>query len=695
MDSFSQKLANLHEIHIELSQTEPFGEICRLAIHLGCKKLGFDRLGLWLTDPEHPETLRGTFCIDEAGRLRDTHAQRIAVGEEIFHRLLSMKRSAIYYEPHCTLRDDDAQVIGTGEFAAAGLWNGKQMVGLIYTDNLLRQKGIDEQQRQLLVLYAQFLANLLSSKRAEDNLRHFARQQLLLNEITRAALELHQLPEILQNMADRLGEMFLADHCYIVLWDKEERTAPGTSYGAERNVHHDHPLLQNTDKTLAAHIRQTHHVLLIADTHNSPYIEPALAASYPEHSLMILPLTGDKQFLGAALIGFHHEHAFKQDDIYIGEQAAQQIAMAILKTRLLEESQRRATEAETLRQAAAAVVSTLKQDEVVELILEQLNRVVPYDSACLVLPDGEEHVVVGARGFSNRAHIMGLRFTINAQTPNAIVYAQRTPYILEDAPAVYEAFRHPPHRGIRGWMGVPLLVHDKMIGMLALDSHQPNTFTPDHARLASAFADQVAIALENTRLFEETQRLAVTDTLTDLYNRRHFMEIGRSAYHHARRYQKALSIILFDIDHFKIVNDTCGHHNGDQVLLAVAQECRCLLRETDEIARYGGEEFIVLLPETPACNLSDAGEVKIPPAASVAERLRQAVAETLISTENAHLSVTISLGVAELDDDCPDFETLIDRADQALYHAKHSGRNRVAIWQPDDEAEEVDPINSI
>jgi diguanylate cyclase (GGDEF)-like protein len=220
--------------------------------------------------------------------------------------------------------------------------------------------------------------------------------------------------------------------------------------------------------------------------------------------------------------------------------------------------------------------------------------------------------------------------------------------------------------------------------MLALDSIQPGKFTNIHGRLATAFADQVAIALENTRLFEETQWLAIHDPLTGLYNRRQFMSLAWGEFQRAVRYDKALSVIMLDIDHFKKVNDTFGHLIGDQVLQSVAQNCANNLRIHDVIGRYGGEEFVILLPETSAAspiNPTNDISADIEPAKVVAERLRSVVENTFIHTERGEISISISLGIAEKQPQIDRIEQLIDFADQALLQAKRSGRNRVAIWK--------------
>jgi diguanylate cyclase (GGDEF)-like protein len=171
----------------------------------------------------------------------------------------------------------------------------------------------------------------------------------------------------------------------------------------------------------------------------------------------------------------------------------------------------------------------------------------------------------------------------------------------------------------------------------------------------------------------ELERLASTDALTGLTNRRRFLESLENERCRIERYGGALSLIMFDIDHFKKVNDTWGHAVGDAVLCQIAREVLQFLRRADSAARYGGEEFVILLPET-----------ELPGAALIASRLRQLVADTAIAHDKGpRISVTISVGVATLEPD-EDAEGLLNRADQAMYQAKNNGRNRVELANPGD-----------
>ena len=174
----------------------------------------------------------------------------------------------------------------------------------------------------------------------------------------------------------------------------------------------------------------------------------------------------------------------------------------------------------------------------------------------------------------------------------------------------------------------------------------------------------------------ELEQIAITDPLTEIYNRRFFNQVANKELERARRSNSPLSLILFDIDHFKSVNDTYGHLVGDQVLINLAALCDQNVRSMDLFARFGGEEFVILMPDTD----SEA-------AAESAERLRKIVAEKPLAREGTtDIFVTISLGIASLNfESSPEFNNLLRRADQALYRAKKAGRNRVIPWEKTEE----------
>ncbi len=174
----------------------------------------------------------------------------------------------------------------------------------------------------------------------------------------------------------------------------------------------------------------------------------------------------------------------------------------------------------------------------------------------------------------------------------------------------------------------------------------------------------------------QLQELALRDGLTGMLNRRHWEQCLEREFARHARYETPTSLVMFDIDHFKSVNDTYGHQIGDEVIREVARTTLQHARGTDYAGRYGGEEFVVLLPDT---DLAGADQF--------AERLRQAIEGLRIDHQDESLSFTVSLGVACLSGKMSDHKTLIEHADKALYQSKEAGRNRTTVYSQDKEPE--------
>ena len=191
--------------------------------------------------------------------------------------------------------------------------------------------------------------------------------------------------------------------------------------------------------------------------------------------------------------------------------------------------------------------------------------------------------------------------------------------------------------------------------------------TPRERRALGAASALIGIAVRNVQLFGEIRDNSLHDSLTGCANRAHAIATLDNELRRARRTTHSLSIVMFDIDHFKTINDTYGHLCGDRLLSAVGQSLRQLLRSTDVACRYGGDEFLIILPDTP-----------LPGAERVAAVLRHEIATLPSPCEGAHAAVTASIGVARAVP-CDDAMTLVARADEALYDAKHAGRDRVCV----------------
>lgn len=216
---------------------------------------------------------------------------------------------------------------------------------------------------------------------------------------------------------------------------------------------------------------------------------------------------------------------------------------------------------------------------------------------------------------------------------------------------------------------VPLRIKEHPFGVLILlRLENKQAFTVEDLQFFEDLAGRAALAIENARLYEEVQKLSLTDPLTGLYNRRGMQSLSESELSRARRLHQQVAVVLVDIDHFKRVNDSFGHPVGDEVLQAVAGRLRSSLRNQDVLSRYGGEEFVILLPE--CCPVMGA---------TIAERLRLLFDKQPVKTQAGSVNITVSLGIAIGEPLSNNLDDMLERADQALYRAKQAGRNRVEV----------------
>jgi len=229
-----------------------------------------------------------------------------------------------------------------------------------------------------------------------------------------------------------------------------------------------------------------------------------------------------------------------------------------------------------------------------------------------------------------------------------------------------------PNATLKSHLTLPLAAEGEVIGCTSLTSDQPNAFDAQDLQFFSVIGYQMATTLKQFERFSSIKTMAIYDTLTSLHNRGSFEErLGIEA-------QKSfyggtpLSLVMIDVDHFKNINDTFGHLEGDRVLCEIASLLKGSVRKKDTVARYGGEEFVLILPG------AGLGE-----SAMIAERIRHLIESTPIRIGQGEINLTVSLGISNFPIHRPNSkEELVKMADQALYEAKEGGRNRVFIFRP-------------
>jgi diguanylate cyclase (GGDEF)-like protein len=237
------------------------------------------------------------------------------------------------------------------------------------------------------------------------------------------------------------------------------------------------------------------------------------------------------------------------------------------------------------------------------------------------------------------------------------------------APTACECKLGVPEQG--SYLCLPMIATGEVIGLVNLQARRPGDFTAERVRLAQAYVGVAATALSSIRLLALARERALRDGLTGVYNRRFLDELFPKQLALARRTSRPLSVLMLDLDHFKVCNDTYGHDIGDRVLCAFVRILQEEARTSDSVIRYGGEEFLMLLPET-----DEQG------AAAVAERIRRAVERRAFGEPlgvPSAISLRCSIGVSSMLSHGDSPTELILAADRALYLAKQQGRNRVVV----------------
>ena len=393
----------------------------------------------------------------------------------------------------------------------------------------------------------------------------------------------------------------------------------------------------------------------------------------------------DKQVVSSELVAqldafsatYQIEQAQKDAEIYrLKNVALKEMNETIEeKARLLEASHRNMT---VLSQIGQEITATLDIETVLKTIYERLSNLMALDVFAIALYDAKLKKLDYKLFIAQSKRFPAFEVSLDEMTESyaaSCIYERKGILINDLDPNVYQFHsaeantedRHYPHSLIYH----PLTIGNDIIGVMTVQSNHQNAYSAQDLEIVKILASYIAIALNNSRksdalkaAIEELEILSTTDPLTGLYNRRYMIQqLEREAIRY-NRYLHPFTLLIADIDHFKIVNDTYGHDCGDFVLQQLALDLKAHLRCQDFIARWGGEEFLILLTETDG----DA-------AVQLANRLLNTVASTKFVFNDIPLKITLTIGSASYHN-ATTIEETIKQADRALYEGKRNGRNQ-------------------
>ena len=393
-----------------------------------------------------------------------------------------------------------------------------------------------------------------------------------------------------------------------------------------------------------------------------------------DESMLVVPMQHDGRLVGVITLSKLGLRQFDDEDMRLLTILADQAGTAFNAAANLTESRRLAAELRQLLDMSSALSRSLDPRAVADLMAEHLARAVGADRAQIsdwdrtnarlrtlgcfptaARPELDDFYLLAGYPLTQRVLDLGEVEIVDAEDPDA------------DAAEV-ELLRGD---GMRGLVMLPLVAKGEAIGLVELISRGRPTGNPGQIELARTMTHEAAMALDNARLYETARDLADRDPLTGFFNHRYLRERLAEEVVRAVRTRRALSVVMLDLDDFKLVNDTFGHLYGDGVLVHVAELVRSLLRASDVAARYGGDEFALILPET------DAAE-----ASAVASRILAALRATPFSSDGRQpFPIGASIGIATYPEDGRTATELIAVADAGLYDAKDAGGSRVGTGE--------------
>jgi diguanylate cyclase (GGDEF)-like protein/PAS domain S-box-containing protein len=360
-------------------------------------------------------------------------------------------------------------------------------------------------------------------------------------------------------------------------------------------------------------------------------------------------------------------------DEYGKMKECQLIGMDITDRKQAEESLRRYTERlKSLHEIDQAILEAHSSEAIASAVLSHFQELVTFDQGLVATFDQEKQTAdllamqVGSRGSATSR----IAYPINYfDCPMDDRCWKKSNWLINDMQLEQNLSPYQQHylsEGGRTMLTIPLIAVGEVLGIMSIGALGANGFSVEHVEIAEEVAHLMAIALHQAKLYEKVGELAATDPLTGIYNRRQLVDSGQSEFVRAQRYGKSLSLMIFDIDHYKKINDSLGHIAGDKALVELADCVKAQLREVDIFGRYGGDEFVIILPETDLMS-----------AYSVAERIRKNIHDTVFNIDSAKVDITISVGVTTNKEGTKDIWGMVDRADAALYAAKRAGRDGV------------------
>jgi len=611
-----------------------------------------------------------------------------------FSQMIANKQPILSYNPHL---EQNWHSVAESEWIkshiASPIISEDEVIGFLNCDSDVAG-FFNKIQTYAMQIFASQVGLAIHNAKMFDASTRYGKKLRSINDLTHQVLEATTLNQIFDMLPEKLIDLLEGSNVYISKWDESTQTVTGWAATGEFKEDYIIGKSDPGDRTLTKEILETQHSTLIENLDQSMLMEKKFHGLYLENALLCLPLMAEGLKFGAVIVGYSSAALVTEDVRSLGEYAAMQISTAISKIHMLEQERIQSSQLthanaliESLSHVSTAIKSGVDTNNVMYTIGMELElikihsmvalRVGETDNLTLTYSSVQSKLVSFVKSLSKHKITEVITPIDSLSLFREIIDSQQAEYLEHPEEVLVEITPPIFKPGISKLVEalainqdtkcilVPLVIEKKSIGILSLWGEDLQKID---IQAASIFGGQVAIAIENANLLQEVQRLAITDELTNVLNRRGFDEVAAREFGASKRYSRPLSLIMLDIDRFKAINDVYGHPIGDEILIEIAARARTKIRETDYISRYGGEEFLILLTEQKPDN-----------AKTVAERIRKSVAEEPFNTSVGKITVTISIGVTGANSQISSISMMIKTVDKALYKSKENGRNRVTM----------------
>lgn len=666
-----QRLARLQQTVLSLGEAilaeEDIDRILQLVLDGITEHGGFRRAAVSLYDLSVAEPLSGVvykilssgLTEEETASLRSRKGMSPKERRMAFTEQFSL--GAAYYIPHDRIPWNlelglSGTVVVDGwhkdDFLLFPLKGEKGVIGHISVDDPLDRAAPTEDSLASVATLVNFAALAVERIYKLGQLRKQKDRLHDLSEFSRQLARTPTVKSLCSLAADRLQRDMGYDLCAIWLKDGAEISLDGISMQrdlADEAVPDRKTRVPLTGKGLARWVIEHQEPAIVPDVQKDGRYKEWVKATRSEAAV---PILGRKGSLGSISVESRKIAAFDAQDLEILTAFAGQLSVALSNLRRRESLSRIHVLGQRL--AAATDVDRLV-DGTIAFLAEQFD----YQHSTVLLREGDELVICGTKRPAGQTNFsVGTRLGFQDGVVGWVAANKECALVGDVAsdPRYIEGFP-----GVSAELAVPVMIAGRLLGVVDVESLQPDFFDDEDRQLLEAIADVTAIALSNLAAQDQLREQAVHDPLTNLYNRYYFNEVIRFEIDRSDRYGHPISLMMLDVDGFRAVNNRLGHIKGDEVLRAVARTIERSVRAADRVIRYGGDEFLILMPET-------AGGID-----EVVQRLKERIAQLSRDLHLGELSIGLSIGLCtRKPNDERSIEGILEEADRRMYADKRA-----------------------